>query len=107
MPSASPDPGYGVRAPRSPALRVLVEAGRRAGHRDLLADDGPYRYLEAVDRAGYPYPWLLGNERRERRVRRERLVDGDRVRVQVEQAPAARHGRSQVAQVGQAQVGGH
>ena len=39
-------------------------AGRR--HRDLLADDGPYRDLEAVDRARHPYPRLLLDRRGER-----------------------------------------
>ena len=56
-----------------------------AAHRDLLADDGAHRRLEAVDRAGRAQPGSLEHQRRERRVARERGVDGDRVGVEVEQ----------------------
>ena len=79
-----------------------------AGHRHLLAEDRPHRQLEAVGGAGHPpagLPWRTSG--REQRVGAELLGDGDRVGVEVEQAPAAGDRGGQVAQVVEPQGGVH
>ena len=65
--------------------------GPRCGH--LLAEHGPHGELVLVDGARHPPPGRLGHQRRQQRCRRERVVDRDRVGVEVEQAAAARDRR--------------
>ena len=91
----------GSRSPSAAASR----AGRRAGRRDrhLLAQQRADRRLGAVDRARQPDARHLLDGRGERRIGAQQLVDGDRVGVEVEQAPHPGHGGPEVARVGQPQ----
>lgn len=67
------------------------------GH--LLAEDGAHRELVAVDVAGRPPSRAGKRQRAHYLVRRQEPRDGLRIGVQVEQAPAALHGRRDIAQV--------
>ena len=71
----------------------------RGGDRHGLPDDRAHRGLPAVRRARDPQPRPPRHQRRQRRVVRQGGVDRDGVGVQVEDPPAARHRRAQVAQV--------
>ena len=73
--------------------------GARPGDRDLLADHGADGELEAVGGARHAAARVSPHHGTDQRVVAQRLPDGDRVGVEVEQLAAARHRRVQVAQV--------
>ena len=97
-----PPSGSGTRL--AVARRDPAEHGARRGHRHLLADDRAHAELEAVDASGHAQSGARAHERRQRAILGELGRDGERVGVQVEQPAAARDGRGQVAQVGEAQL---
>ena len=76
-----------------------------AGDRDLLADDGAHGQLEAVGRTGHPSPRIGHHQWAENGVAPEGVDDGDGIGIEVEQLPAARDRRGEVAQVGEVQLG--
>ena len=94
-------PRLAVERDRPVGRDDAAQHGAGAGHRDLLADDGPYRHLEAVDGAGRAQPGPLGDERRQRRVGAQQVVDRDRIGVQVEQPPHPGDDGHQVTLVGE------
>jgi hypothetical protein len=73
--------------------------GGRAGHGHLLADDGAHRQLAAVHVSGHPSAGRTAGEPAEQLVAAERVHYRVRIRVEVEQSPAALHGRAEVASV--------
>ena len=77
------------------------------GHRDLLAEHGPHGQLTPVDGAGRPQPGSGRHQVGQGRVGPQVAVDGDGIGVEVEQVPAPRHGRTEVAQVLEAEPGVH
>ena len=91
------------------AERVHHAPGERAGARDrhLLAEHGADRELGTVDVAWDPDAGGGVDEVGDPRVAKEVLVDGDRVGIEVEQAPAALDRRSEVGDVGEAQRAAH
>ena len=87
-----------VSAPSGSASGVAVRphqpAGERRGaaHRDLLAEDGAHRDLEAVPRAGHAQAGAPPQQPPERGVAAEHAGDGERIAVEVEDvAHAADH----------------
>ena len=81
-----------------------AEHRARRGDRHLLPHDRSHAELEPVDAARHAQPGARAHERRDRGIVAELRRDGHGVRVQVEQAPAARHRGGQVAEVGEAQL---
>ena len=83
--------------------------GDRAGarHGDLLADRRLDGGLERIDAARHAAPGHLAHPRREHRIGTERVVDGDRIGIEVEQPADPSHGGRQVAPVRQTQRGAH
>ena len=80
-------------------------AGRGGAH--LLAKYGAKGQLVAVDGPRDPAPGSGSDQGPQHRVLRQHLVDRHRVGIQVEQPATARHGRGEVAQVGQAKRARH
>lgn len=81
-----------------------VGAGGGRGH--LLAQHRAQCELGLVDRAGHAPAGCLVHQGCEDRVGAQPVVDGDRVGVQVEQAPAAGESDGQVAQVAEGEAAG-
>ncbi len=94
----SPSRGSGERARRT-ARTSRAGDGAGGGDADLLAEHGADRELVAVDVAGHPQPGRRAHQRPEHRVAGERVADGDRVAVGVEQPAYALDGGGDVAQV--------
>ncbi|CAM5269945.1 hypothetical protein SCYAM73S_01785 [Streptomyces cyaneofuscatus] len=80
--------------------------GAGGGGGDLLAEDRAYGELGTVHRTRHPAAGSRLHQRGEQRVGAQPVVDGDRVRVQVQEpaAPADRLG--EVAGVGEGEPGG-
>ena len=76
----------------------------RARDGDLLSDDGAYRELESVGRTGNAPSRACGHERAHESVPFECLDDGHRIRVEVQELAAARHGGREVPQVRELEV---
>ena len=89
------------RQRRAVGVHQAGREGPRGGHRDRLPEDRPDGQLRAVDGTGGATAGHRAHEVGEHGVPAQRLVDRDRVGVEVEQAAAAGDGRPQVAQVGQ------
>jgi kynureninase len=68
-------------------------------HGHLLAEHGAHRELETIDGPGHPQSWVLRDAGCEHRIGAERLVDRDRISVEVEQPPAASNRVSHGAQI--------
>jgi hypothetical protein len=81
-----------------------VGAGRRGA--DLLAEDRPQRHLVLVDRAGDAPAGCGADERLERGIVGQGVVDGHGVGVEVEEPTGAGHGDGEVAHVAQRQAAG-
>ena len=77
----------------------------RTRHRDLLADHRTHRELEAVSRPGHTTPGIARHQRSDERLTPQRLVDGHRVGVEIEQLTAPRHRGRQIAEIGEHEVG--
>ena len=77
----------------------MGRSGRR--HRDLLTDHRADEHLVRVGGTRHTDARDARDERSELGVRRQRRVDGERVGVEVEEAPGARDEHGQVAQVGE------
>ncbi len=78
-----------------------------AGHRHLLAEDRAHRRLRRVRRRRHPAAGRAGDQRRERGIGAQHLVDGGGIGVQVEHPAGAGHRGGEVAQRGQAQARDH
>ena len=59
----------------------------RGNDGNLLTEHGTDRELETIPGTGNAQPWPRHDQRRQRRVLRQMLADGDRVSAEVEYAP--------------------
>ncbi len=84
----------------SPCSAASRPASVRAAATDTCwPEHRPHRELVRIDVARHTQAGMGANERREQPVACERVSDGERIGVEVEQAPAALHGGGEVAQV--------
>ena len=94
---------FGQRRARSGQQPGGERAG--AGDRHLLAEHRAHRQLVGVGGGRDPASGGAGDQRGERGIGAEDVVDGGRVGVEVEHPAAAGDGRAEVAQLGQRAAG--